>query len=184
MRVISKVVAVSAWIGLASTAAFAGVQGHASPASHATHPTKSVQHHTPIPVAQRITNNPALAARLQPLLPSGTTLASASDGFKSEGQFIAALHAAQDLKIPFAQLKAEMTGSDHDSLGQAIHDLQPTADAKTAAQTAEREARTDIKTTKPLPVPVAQRIADDPALAARLQPLLPAGMTLASAADG
>jgi len=178
------VVAVSAWIGLASTAAFAGVQGHASPASHATHPTKSVQHHTPIPVAQRITNNPALAARLQPLLPSGTTLASASDGFKSEGQFIAALHAAQDLKIPFAQLKAEMTGTDHDSLGKAIHDLQPTADAKAAAKTADEQARADIKATRPAPVAFGQRLANNPALVARLQPLLPSGMTIATAADG
>ena len=65
----------------------------------------------------RVENNSQLMSRLQPLLPSDMTLASAAQGFKNEGQFIAAVHVSQNLKIPFAQLKAEMVRPDHDSLG-------------------------------------------------------------------
>lgn len=118
-----------------------------SPTAAPTHPAATA-HHAPVPVPQRIAANPALVARLQALLPAGMTVESAATGFKNEGQFIAALHVSHNLNIPFAQLKAEMTGTDHDSLGQAIHTLQPTADAKAAAKTAEQEARADIKATK------------------------------------
>ena len=68
---------------------------------------------------------------------------------RHEGRCIAALHVSQNLKTPFAQLKAEMVRPDRDSLGQAIHDRQPSANAKAAAKTAEQEARTDIEATKP-----------------------------------
>jgi hypothetical protein len=141
---------------LAAMPALAGQRGpHPTPlpaAVHATpptHPANSTAHPAPIPVPQRIAANPALVTRLQPLLPAGMTLAAAATGFKNQGQFIAALHVSQNLKIPFAQLKAEMTGADHDSLGQAIHQLQPTANARSAAKTAEQEARADLKATRP-----------------------------------
>jgi hypothetical protein len=77
------------------------------------------------------------------------SLQTAATGFHNEGQFIAALHVAHNLNIPFAQLKAEMTGSDHDSLGQAIHDLRPNANAKAAVKTATQEARADLRATRP-----------------------------------
>jgi hypothetical protein len=38
-----------------------------------------------------------------------------------------------------------MTGKDHDSLGQAIHQLRPTTDAASAAKHAESEAAEDSK---------------------------------------
>jgi hypothetical protein len=114
--------------------------------------TKASPHHTPVTVPQRIAANPALAARLQPLVPSGMTLAQAAAGFKNQGQFIAALHVSRNLNIPFAKLKAEMTGADHDSLGQAIHDLRPTTNTKTATKTAEHEADQDVKVTTTKPV--------------------------------
>src|SRR5262245_20823268 len=44
---------------------------------------------------ERINNNPELKAKLEHLLPAGTTLATASNGFKNQGQFIAALHVSQ-----------------------------------------------------------------------------------------
>jgi hypothetical protein len=134
-----------------------------------------------MPFADRIAANAALTARLTPLLPPNTTLADAAKGFKNEGQFIAALHAAKDLGVSFTDLKAEMTGSEHDSLGQAIHDLKPTVDAKTSAKTAAGEAKADITATRPS---LGDRIAANTALAAKLTPLLPSGMTLADAAAG
>jgi hypothetical protein len=139
---------------LALTPAFAGQRGqHPTPTPAAVappaHPANSEAHPAPVPVPQKIAANPALVTRLQPLLPSGMTLASAATGFKNQGQFIGALHVSRNLNIPFAQLKAEMTGADHDSLGQAIHQLQPTVNAKAAVKTAEREAAADLKAMKP-----------------------------------
>ncbi|MBI3403692.1 MAG: hypothetical protein HY048_19940 [Acidobacteria bacterium] len=100
---------------------------------------------SPITVAQRIDAHPQLVTRLTPLVPAGMTLDQAAAGFKNQGQFIAALHVSHNLNIPFDKLKAEMTGADHDSLGKAIQNLQPTADAKAAAKTAEAQARGDLK---------------------------------------
>jgi hypothetical protein len=101
---------------------------------------------------KQIERNQQLNAKVTALLPAGTTLKKAAKGFSSETQFLAALHASKDLGIPFAQLKSEMTGHDHDSLTQAIRELKPAADARTAAKTALQEARTDIRTTSTQPV--------------------------------
>jgi hypothetical protein len=100
-------------------------------------------------LADRITANTALLAKITPLLPSGTTLADDAKGFNSLEEFLAALHAAKDLNVSFSALKAELTGSPRDSLSQAIHDVAPTADANAAAKTAAGEARTDIGSTRP-----------------------------------
>ena len=101
--------------------------------------------HPDTKVSGAIERNPQLSSRLQALLPPGMTLANAAAGFKNQGQFIAALHVSQNLGIPFADLKAKMTGSDHVSLGKAIQALRPDLSpdqAKTAAKTAETEAKT------------------------------------------
>jgi hypothetical protein len=98
-------------------------------------------------IAQRITSNTPLNAKVQALLPSGMTVTQAASGFRSENQFLAALHASKDLGIPFAQIKSEMTAGDHDSLLRAIQELKPTTDAAVAAKTAQNEATTDIRTT-------------------------------------
>ena len=100
-------------------------------------------------VARQISSNTQLAARVQAILPAGMTLSQAASGFASERQFLSALHAAKDLSIPFAQLRSEMTGHDHDSLVRAVQELKPTADAATAARAAQAEAAADIKTTTP-----------------------------------
>ncbi len=137
---------------------------HIPSAAASTHPTSTHVHATTAGngsrFIQRIDANPQLVSRLQPLLPPGMTLDQTAAGFKNQGQFIAALHASKDLNIPFAQLKSEMTGSDHDSLGQAIHELKPTVDAKSAAHTAEQEAKADVKATRPSKTTDADHDAD------------------------
>jgi hypothetical protein len=100
---------------------------------------------TTSPIATKIASHPQLAAKLTPLLPTGMTLQTAAAGFKNQGQFIAALHVSKNLNIPFTKLKAEMTGKNHDSLGQAIHQLRPDADATRSAKQAESEAAEDAK---------------------------------------
>jgi len=76
-------------------------------------------------VSARLASNPALSARVQPLLPAGFTVATASAGFRNQGQFIAALHVSRNLGIPFDKLRAELPEKHPDSLGQAVHDLRP-----------------------------------------------------------
>ena len=77
-------------------------------------------------IAGSISKNPQLEARVKTMLPAGMTIEQASDGFRNQGQFIAALQASKNLDINFADLKAEMTGDHAVSLGQAIQKLRPT----------------------------------------------------------
>ena len=73
-------------------------------------------------------------------------------GFKNQGQFIAFLHVVHNLNLDDMQaldLKTKMTGGE--SLGKALHEVKPdlsTTEANTDAQTAEDQAKTDIKETK------------------------------------
>ena len=76
------------------------------------------------------------------------TLNRAATGFRNQGQLIAALHVARNLNIPFRQLRLEMTGPDHLSLGQAIQKLRAgttTTTATTEVHRAETEATEDLK---------------------------------------
>lgn len=97
--------------------------------------------------AAKLANNPQLSAKLQNLLPAGTNLQTAAQGFKNLGQFVAAVHVSNNLGIPFDQLKAKMTGPPPEKLGQAIHALDPSANAKAAIKTAEKQAHQDLKST-------------------------------------
>jgi hypothetical protein len=128
--------------------------GHGKDADHDKTNTgpHSNETHPKTPIVDRIDANPALKAKVTSLLPAGMDLKTASSGFRNEGQFIAALHVSKNLGIPFADLKAKMTGPNHESLGQAIHDLKPgisEQDSRKDAETAEKEAKANIKT-KPL----------------------------------
>lgn len=67
--------------------------------------------------------NPQQRARLEAMLPSGVTLEQAADGFRNKGQFIAALQESQNHHVSFVDLKAQMTGDNPLSLGQAMRKL-------------------------------------------------------------
>jgi hypothetical protein len=77
------------------------------------------------PTTRRL--NPKLEARLQKML-GDIPIQDAMADFKNKGQFIAAVHVSNNLGIPFADLKARMTGITPGStektapmsLGQAI----------------------------------------------------------------
>lgn len=99
-------------------------------------------------IAAKLSRNTQLASKLQALLPAGTDLQTAAQGFKNLGQFVAAVHVSKNLGIPFDQLKAKMTGPGAESLGKAIRDLDPSANAKAAAKQAEREAKSDLKSSE------------------------------------
>jgi hypothetical protein len=93
----------------------------------------------------RIARNEKLHSRIQTLLPSGMTLGTAANGFKTEGQFISALHASRNLGMPFSDLKAKMTGSNPMPLGQAIQSLRPTSNGASEAAKAEKQAAETMK---------------------------------------
>ena len=112
-----------------------------------------------------LTNNTKLdkhlTSKLQSkgLLPAGTDLKDACAGFKNLGQCVAAIHVSHNLDVPFACMKANMTGaapatgatcpagtgSSKLSLGKSIQALAPKADSKTASKTATTQADADIK---------------------------------------
>lgn len=112
--------------------------------------------------------NPKLEARLLTMLPAGTNIHDASQGFKNWGQFVAAVHVSNNLNIPFADLKARMTGfapgtvagstvqTAPMSLGQAIQSFKGTtrttetgtlspAKIQTEVKKAEDAANTDLR---------------------------------------
>jgi len=109
---------------------------------------------------ERIQKDAALRSRIQALLPPGTDLKNAESGFKSHGQFIAALHVSKNLNIPFDQLKAKMIGvtatstgqqtnSTPISLGKTIHALRPDMPANQVnqeVQRAKKQAAATVKT--------------------------------------
>lgn len=89
--------------------------------------------------------NTHLASSVQALLPAGTNLQTASDGFRNLGRFVAAVHVSHNLDIPLDRLKAKVTGPNNESLGHAIHELKPVVDANAEAKKAEKSADADIK---------------------------------------
>lgn len=95
-------------------------------------------------VSTRLSSNTKLSGKLQGLLPPGTDLQTAASGFKNLGQFVAAVHVSHNLGIPFDQLKAKMQGPPTESLGKAIHQLKPDANAKAETKTAKAEAHQDM----------------------------------------
>lgn len=109
-----------------------------------------------------LTQNTKLSSNLAALLPAGTDLQLAAQGFKNLGQFVAAVHVSHNLGIPFACLKADMmdtapaagvtcpagtgTGPKALSLGASIQALDPTmtkSDVKSATKTASHQAKID-----------------------------------------
>ncbi len=102
-----------------------------------------------------------LTSKLQSkgLLPAGTDLKDACGGFKNLGQCVAAIHVSHNLDVPFACMKANMTGSapasgttcptgtgsSKLSLGKSIQALAPKADSKTASKAGTSQADADLK---------------------------------------
>jgi len=103
------------------------------------------EHQTQSTVGSRLVENTHLATNLQGLFPPGTDLQVASSGFEKLGPFVAAAHVSHNLGIPFDDLKSRMTGESPVSLGKAIKELRPEADATSEVKRAERQAKEEIK---------------------------------------
>lgn len=89
--------------------------------------------------------NSHLANVLRADLAQGADLKSEASGFRNLGQFVAAVHVSHNLGIPFRQLKHKMLGGD--SLGQAIHALQPGVNSGRIADKALSQAQQQVAAT-------------------------------------
>ncbi len=116
--------------------------GASSSSPGSSHGTSATANSSPSDV---LSHNTAIAGKIKTL--TGQDAQTACNGFKNLGQCVAAAHVAKNLDIPggFDALRAKLTGPNGESLGKAIHDLKPDADAKAEAKKAQREANKDIK---------------------------------------
>ena len=93
-----------------------------------------------------LTQNTKLASKISAL--TGKNAKDACSGFKNLGQCVAAAHVAHNLggSCTFANLKtATTTGSNPESLGQAIHGCNSHVDAKAEAKKGQKQAHDDLK---------------------------------------
>lgn len=81
-------------------------------------------------------------SRLAALIPEGMTAQTVCDQFKSLQLCAATLHAAQNLSIPFTDLKRKVAAGE--GLSAAIHTLKPEADANAEARRAKNQAMSDF----------------------------------------
>jgi len=104
---------------------------------------------TPSKAQELLAKNTNLRTKLASRLPMGTDINDAAGDFRNLGQFVAAVNVSYNLRIPFADLKAKMTGTNPLSLGQAIQQLKgmSTTTANTTAQTELTQANREIEST-------------------------------------
>jgi hypothetical protein len=81
-------------------------------------------------------------SRLAALIPEGMTSQTVCDQFNSLQLCAATLHAAQNLNIPFTDLKRKVSRGE--ALSAAIHTLKPEADANAEARRAKNQAMADF----------------------------------------
>ena len=109
-----------------------------------TAPRSNMSHASPSDV---LSHNAALAGKIRTL--TGEDAGRACNGFKNIGRCVAAAHVAKNLDIPggFDALKAKVTGTGAVSLGKAIEELAPHANAKAETKKANKQASEDLKET-------------------------------------
>jgi hypothetical protein len=72
-------------------------------------------------------------------------MSNAAKGFKNWGQFVAAAHVSRNLNIPFAQLKAKMTGPTPMSLGQAVQSFDSSTSTRTTTAAKSSTVQTEVR---------------------------------------
>ena len=107
----------------------------------------SMQHQGAAPMPslppERVSDYKTLAANLSRKLPIGTDVRAAATGFRNLGDFVAAVQVSNNLKIPFADVKARMMNGG--SLGTAIAALRPEVDSQIEARRARADAYEELR---------------------------------------
>jgi hypothetical protein len=95
--------------------------------------------------SELLAQNAKLSEKLQTLLPADEKIQAASSGFKDLGEFVAAVHVAHNLNIPFDQLKGKLTTGN--SLDKALRTLNPNLshkEIKSEVKKGKQQAKEDI----------------------------------------
>jgi hypothetical protein len=110
----------------------------------------------PQPLNKKVSDR--LSALLSQQNPPVTDPQAASQGFKNLDQFVAAVHASQNLGIPFDELKtaAQTTGS----LSKAIRVLKPDADVNAAVREATLQTLQDLDKTPGVMLAQNKKLSD------------------------
>jgi hypothetical protein len=95
-----------------------------------------------------LTFNAKLTDRLKTMLPQGANLHVESRGFIKLKDFVTTVRAANNLNVPFWDLKRKMANGSSKELQKAIHELKPDADPKAELKKADEQAKRDIKESK------------------------------------
>jgi hypothetical protein len=98
-------------------------------------------------IDQVLHDDARLSATLKAMLPADLTPQQACAGFKTLEQCVTAIHLAQNLKLPFADLKAKTTGKGSIGMQKAIEQMAANANAKEELKKAKRQAAEDMKGT-------------------------------------
>ena len=98
-------------------------------------------------IDQVLHDDARLSAKLQDMLPADVSPQQACAGFKTLEQCVTAIHLAQNLKVPFADLKAKTTGKGSVGLPKAIEQMAAGANAKDELKRAKKQAGDDMKGT-------------------------------------
>jgi len=121
--------------------------GHNTDVSGARESKRTDYHNARKSLHDQLGRNTKLSARLQGLL-GDRDLQESADGFKNLGQFVAAVHVANNLGISFADLKSRMADPEStNSLGRAIKELRPEVDATNEVNKANEQAANDLNNT-------------------------------------
>jgi hypothetical protein len=96
-------------------------------------------------IDQVLQDDPKLSAKLKAMLPPELSPQQACGGFKTLEQCITAIHIAQNLKLPFADLKTKTTGKRSVGLQKAIEQMAASVNAKEEARKAKKQASEDMK---------------------------------------
>jgi hypothetical protein len=98
-------------------------------------------------IDQVLHDDARLSAKLQDMLPADVSPQQACVGFKTLEQCVTAIHLAQNLKVPFADLKAKTTGKGSVGLQKAIEQMAANANSKDELKKAKKQAADDMKGT-------------------------------------
>ncbi len=107
-----------------------------------------------LPISRQLTQNPALVARLESLLPAGANLEQAAEGFTSLEEFVAAVHVAHNLDISLAEMRNAKNRRKPLALAAVIHKQNPNVNARLEEQRALKAARQDLRELPPPEAPV------------------------------
>lgn len=92
--------------------------------------------------------NDKLTVKLKTLLPQGSDPQYLSKGFTELKDFVTTVRVANNLSIPFPELKHKMIDGSSKALEKAIHELKPDIDSKAETRKAGEQAKQDIKDSK------------------------------------